>query len=245
MHLKIHIFLFFSAVFLMFAEVGHSQDRIEGGFFLGTSYYNGDLNPGGQFYQPKLSYGGLVRVVMNNRFAFKGSLTGLSVSGSYPQKNVFYPAASGSQSATYNFERTIADMATQFELNFFEYDNPTRREETRITPYISGGLAYTMYRRYHVNGDSRSENPLFILSLPFGIGVKWKPADWVHVGLEWSFRKTFVDDLDKMGNGEIDPSDPYGFETSSALHNNDWYSLAGIFVTFDIFHRRVPCNAGF
>lgn len=97
------------------------------------------------------------------------------------------------------------------------------------------------YRRY-VNS---SENPQFVLSLPFGLGLKWKASDWLHVGLEWSFKKTFVDDLDKMGNGVIDPSDPYGFEESAGWHNNDWYSFAGFFVAIDIFHQKIPCNAGY
>ena len=107
------------------------------------------------------------------------------------------------------------------------------------------GLGYMYYRRYFEGSVDGSENPQFILSLPFGLGLKWKLSDWLHVGLEWNFRKTFVDDIDKMGSGAIDPSDPYGFEESTDWHNNDWYSFAGIFLAIDVFHQKVPCNAGY
>ncbi len=244
MLLKGRTFLFFF-IMLLFAVQSRAQDRIEGGLFLGASYYNGDLNPSRPFYMAQPAVGGLVRVVLNERLAFKGTLTAVEIQGEYPQNDIQYPAASGNSSSHYGFQRTMADISTQLEINFFDYDQPFRRKETRFTPFLSGGLAYTAYRRYQSDDAGGSENPHFILSLPFGIGVKYKPADWLHVGLEWTFRKTFVDDLDYLGPGEIDPADPYGFQMPSDWHNNDWYSFAGIFFTVDLFHRKVPCNAGF
>ncbi len=235
------IYISFIVCFLLASTQIRGQERIEGGFFLGASYYNGDLNPGRQFYRARPAFGGLVRVVMNQRIAFKGTLTAVEIQGSYPQRDVLYPTSSENSVPGFSFQRTLADISTQLEINFFEYDHPFRREETNFTPFFSFGLGYTLYSRY----ESRSENPHFILSLPFGIGVKWKPADWVHVGVEWTFKKTFVDDLDMMGQTDINPADPYGFDEYSTWHNNDWYSVAGVFVTFDLFHRRVPCNAGF
>lgn len=245
MYLKIVIYIFVSFFLLPLTERVRAQERIEGGFLLGTSYYIGDLNPGGHFYNARPAFGTLVRVAFNKRLAFKGSLTAVSIKGSYPREDVFFPTESGQQSVNYNFQRTLVDMATQLEINFFEYNNPFRKDETSFTPYISAGLGYTVYTRYLKDENSNSENPQFILSLPFGIGVKWKPLDWVHVGMEWTFSKTFVDDLDAMGYGEIDPSNPYGFKESSNLHNNDWYSYAGVFITFDLFHRSIPCHAGY
>jgi opacity protein-like surface antigen len=243
---KNQIAFLFYVFFLLISFNGLSQERIEGGFFLGASYYNGDLNPGGQFYRAKPAIGGLIRVAFNHRLALKGTFTAVEIEGVYPQEGLLYPAKAGQQaSGNYSFERTMADISTQIEFNFFEYNHLFHKEETRFTPYLSGGLASTIYKKYPLDENGGSEKPHFILSLPFGIGVKWKPSDWVHVGLEWTFRKTFVDDLDFTGEGSIDPSDPYGFHESSASHNNDWYSIAGLFVTFDLFHRRVPCNAGF
>ncbi|MGQ1888909.1 type IX secretion system protein PorG [Thermophagus sp. OGC60D27] len=221
------------------------QDRIEGGFFLGASYYYGDLNPGQLFYRAQPSLGGVIRVVANSRIAFKGGLTVINLKGNYPDQNVRYPLQDGYTSSQYRFKRSMADFAAQIEINFFQYDHPFRSEETRFSPYISTGMASTLYRRYNSGDEDNSEKPHFILSLPIGIGIKWKLSDWVHVGVEWNFRKTFADDLDLMGHGAIDPSDPYGFNQSSFMHNNDWYSFAGLLVTFDLYHRRVTCNAGY
>ncbi|MFO8001663.1 MAG: DUF6089 family protein [Marinilabilia sp.] len=237
-----HILLVLIAAALFFPGVTRSQDRIEVGALVGGSYYLGDLNPDRHFYQANPAFGTLVRVVLNPRIAFRGSLSFMEVSGKYPRKNILFPESRGNQ---YRFERNIAEMSTQLEINFFDYDHPFRPDETRFTPYISGGLGYMIYRRYPEDGNGDSENPQFILSLPFGLGVKWKASDWMHVGLEWSFRKTFVDDIDVMDRGVIDPSDPYGFDESTDWHNNDWYSFAGVFVTFDLFHRKMPCNAGY
>ncbi|MDI3520920.1 MAG: hypothetical protein PWQ06_614 [Anaerophaga sp.] len=238
-------FVIVFAFFLLSCTDGWSQERIEAGFFLGGSYYNGDLNPGKQFYSIQPSFGGVFRVVSNSRIAFKGTFTIVNIQGDYPGEDIQYPSVSGNSSPQYSFERTMADMAAQIEINFFEYDHPFRRDETRFSPYITAGIASTFYRRYYSDAGGSSENPHFILSLPFGIGIKWKLSDWVHLGLEWNFRKTFVDDLDKMGRGAIDPSDPYGFDQPYSLHNNDWYSFAGVLVTFDLFHRKVSCNAGY
>ncbi len=242
---KGHTILLFLLILLFTVQNSSAQERIEGGLFLGASYYNGDLNPDRHFYKSMPAIGGLVRVVLNERLAFKGTMTLVEIQGEYPQPKIQYPTTSVRNSGFYSFQRTLADFSTQLEINFFDYDQPFRRKETRFTPFISTGLAYTLYNRYETVGSGGSENPHFILSLPFGVGVKWKPIDWLHVGLEWSFRKTFVDDLDYLGPGSIDPADPYGFEQPSDWHNNDWYSYAGLFFTIDLFHKRVPCNAGF
>jgi hypothetical protein len=230
-------------IFFLFADFTFGQERLEGGVFIGTSYYNGDLNPERLFYKPKPAFGVLTRVVINPRLAFTGSLTAIEIEGEYPNNMVLFPSSTIQSRAAYQFKRSLADLSTQFEINLFPYAHPFRKEETRFTPYISGGLAYTIYKRYQDDETGGSENPQFILSLPFGIGVKYKPSDRIHVGLKWSFRKTFVDDLDKMRSGSIDPSDPYGYNESSNWHNNDWYSFAGVFVTIDLFHRSVSCYA--
>ncbi|SFE09744.1 DUF6089 family protein [Thermophagus xiamenensis] len=234
-----------AAAFILFFPGAKGQERIEAGFILGASYYQGDLNSGKLFYRAQPALGGLMRVVINHRLALKGALTMVNIQGDYPAAEIFYPSQVGYSSGQYHFERTMADISAQLEINFFEYDNPYRREETRFTPFISTGIASTLYRRYNSDGSDNSENPHFILSLPFGIGIKWKLYDWMHIGMEWNFRKTFVDDLDKTVSGAIDPSDPYGFDQYSLLHNNDWYSFAGIFVSIDLFHRSIPCNAGY
>lgn len=94
--------------------------------------------------------------------------------------------------------------------------------------------------------QNEENKTVFVLSLPFGVGAKYKLNSWIRVGAEWSFRKTFVDDLDYVGgSGIVNPDDPYGFDEKALTHNNDWYSFAGITVTFSFSRRKTACNGGF
>ncbi len=219
----------------------HAQDKLEIGVMLGTSYYLGDLNPQKQFYKPSLSYGGIARYVLSDRFALKGTASIVRIKGDYPDNGVLFPEGD----VNYSFNRGMADGTMQVEFNFISYDHPYI-STTNYTPYISFGLGTTIYKRFSTESENNSEQTVFILSLPIGVGFKYKINKWIRVGAEWNFRKTFVDDLDYVGNNlTINADDPYGFNTGWKIHNNDWYSFAGVMVTFNMFKRKTECNSGY
>ena len=219
-----------------------AQNRFEIGGFLGAGYYFGDLNPSPPFKNSHPALGGLVRYNMTDRIAFKGSATLSELSGEYPSEGVLFPNAEG---ARYSFSRTFVDVAAQMELNFLSYDHPFI-SKTRFTPYLSFGLATTIYKRYGDEMQNEENKTVFVLSLPFGLGAKYKLNNWIRIGADWSFRKTFVDDLDYVGgSGIINPDDPYRFDDKVLTHNNDWYSFTGITVTFSFSRRKTECNGGF
>lgn len=221
-----------------------AQDRLEVGAFLGTSYYFGDLNPGKQFYKPHPAFGGLARYAFNERIALKATAIYGRISGEYPDKDLLYKETS-TTGGNYSFVRNIGDLAAQCEINFRSYDHPYI-STTNFTPYVSIGLATTFYNRIVTENGNDAAKPVFILSLPFGVGGKYKINKWVRVGAEWTFRKTFVDDLDYIGGGRgINPSDPYGFGENTVTHNNDWYSFAGVYVTISFLKRKARCNGGY
>ncbi len=234
-------------IFFMLGNKLYAQDRIELGGFLGTSYYFGDLNPSKQFYKPHLAIGGIGRYAYSDRIAFKGSLILGNISGDYTDENLNYkdlrPDDQQIGRPEYDFSRTIADASVQAEFNFLSYDHKYL-SNTNFTPYISVGLGTMIYSRVDGDDENLTSKPTFILSLPFGAGIKYKVNKWVRVGAEWSFRKTFVDDLDYDGPGEIDPSNPYGGE-STWTHNNDWVSFAGVYITVSMFRRKSTCNGGY
>lgn len=220
----------------------NAQDRLEIGGFAGASYYVGDLNPGMPFREPHLALGGLLRYAMTDRWAAKASVTMGDISGTYSSDRTLYP---NDQGAPYTFRRTLVDMAGMFEFNFLSYDHPFITK-TRFTPYITAGLATCLYNRTEVQNGQTDNRKVFILSLPFGAGVKYKLTNWIRVGAEWTMRKTFTDDLDVNGSTSgIDPSDPFGFGLKSNSHNNDWYSFAGVSVSFNLLKRRSSCNGGY
>jgi len=228
--------------FLLLSNLGlNAQDRLELGAFAGTSYYMGDLNAIGQFVNPHLAVGGIGRYVFTDRIALKGMALFGRISGDYKGQSLKYLESSD---ANYEFNRSIGDISAQMEFNFRSYDHQFI-STTTFTPYISLGLATTIYNRIDTESENSAGKPSFILSLPFGIGVKYKINKYVRVGAEWTFRKTFVDDLDYVGPGSINPSDPYGFGESTFTHNNDWISFAGVYVTISMLKRKTKCNDGF
>ena len=105
------------------------------------------------------------------------------------------------------------------------------------TPYVAGGLGYSLIVSSGVRTNLTSsyiKNPVAHMTLPFGIGVKINLSRRVSAGGEWSFRKTFTDRIDFVQN-------PAG--ESSIIHNNDWYSFAGIFITYKFFKFAQDCPA--
>jgi len=241
------IVIFLLAVLLLVGQKILAQDRLEFGGFIGTSYYFGDLNPSKQFYKPHLALGGVGRYAYNDRLAFKASLYMGGISGDYSDESLNYkdlrPSEDQVGRPTYEFNNTIGDASVQVEFNFLSYDHKYI-SNTNFTPYLSVGLGTMIYSRKTGDAENLTTKPTFILSLPFGVGVKYKVNKWVRVGAEWSFRKTFVDDLDYEGPGDIDPRSPYGGNTTWT-HNNDWVSFAGIYVTVSMFRRKSTCNGGY
>jgi hypothetical protein len=226
----------------MIASPARSQSVLEAGPLIGISWYNGDLNPQQQFYRVHPSAGVLVRYVLNDRIAFNASGSIAGISGAYPANNVVLPQANGGD---YRFNRNLGDITAKMELNFFSFDHPFNKKSV-LTPYLTFGIGSIFYKRYLQENGNDSEKPVFVLSLPFGGGVKWKATNSLKLGLEWTLRKTFVDDLDLVGFGNpVDPSDPYGFNESVGSHNNDWISVFAASVTFTLKYRSGDCNAGF
>ncbi len=217
-----------------------AQDRLELGAFAGTSYYFGDLSKGVPFANSHLAFGGIGRYVFTDRIALKGMALLGNISGDYHGQDLKYLEDS---EANYSFNRSIGDVSAQIEFNFMSYDHKFI-STTTFTPYISVGLATTIYNRIDTDVENSKGNTSFILSLPFGIGAKYKINKYVRVGAEWTFRKTFVDDLDYMGAGSVNPSDPYEFGESAFTHNNDWISFAGVYVTISMLKRKTKCNDG-
>ena len=216
------------------------QDKLEMGLYLGASYYMGDVNPSQHFKDTRPAIGFIGRYAFSDRLAAKLNVIGARLEGEYPSGGDIYLNYGGKE---YEFERTIVDVGVTGEFNFMSYDHMFFKDKSRFTPYLTAGLAATCYKSYEEESDGKQR---IVLSLPFGIGAKYKINEWLRVGFEWTMRKTFCDDLDLVGDtrGTINPADPYGMGKRVLTHNNDWYSLAGITVTMSMWPRKLECNDG-
>jgi hypothetical protein len=239
---KLKSLLALAVLVLLPASTLNSQWKVEAGPYIGISWYNGDLNPSKQFYNIHPAFGGLLRYVFNDRLALRGNVLIAGVSGEYPAKDVYLPE---NNPDNYSFKRDLLDIAMLFEINLFSFDNPSLKKSA-FTPYMAFGVGSVFYERYTEDNGSHNEKPSFVLSLPFGAGVKWKAGDRLNLGAEWTLRKIFADDLDVVGfDNSIDGSNPIGFSNTTITHNNDWCSVFGVYATFTILGRRDKCRDGF
>ncbi len=234
-----------------------AQDRLELGFMGGGSYYLGDMNPSQQFKmtRPTVSFFG--RYMKSDRIAFRAQVGYYGIAGRYDESSPDVYSASLVPNSTpfvegqvealrpenCEFSAGLIDVSILGEFNFLSFDHMFRKEETRFTPYLALGLGCTAYPHYS-EGAKKSK---FTLSLPFGLGVKYKVNKFLRLGLEWTFHKTFTDELECVEDltGTFDPADPYRNGVHKITHNNDWFSNVCISVSISLWPRSLVCNDGY
>jgi len=79
------------------------------------------------------------------------------------------------------------------------------------------------------------------MNIPVGMGVKYKLAERINIGVEWTVRLTTTDKLDVTGKSGLVLDDPYGIE-GKGLKNKDSYSLILAYISYDLFPKYRKCN---
>lgn len=211
------ILLFILFIFILPVAVS-GQKKSDIGIIGGTSYYLGDVNHSRHFYSPSPAGGLLWRYNFNarNSIRFSGIYAGLK--GNPGDFDEPYP-----NSGLVEFSANLVDVGMSTEFNFMPYMTTETRKE-RYSPYVSAGLGYSIV----LGGTST-------LNLSFGGGFKYNVTTRLSTGAEWTFRKTFNDEIDNVQN--------IGFENNSVIHNKDWYSIVGIFVTYKLWDWGLDCAA--
>ncbi len=253
------LFILASVIALLFGPLVSlcAQDRLELGVSAGASYYLGDMNPSQQFKNSQLSLGIIGRYNFNDRIAAKATVGYNGIKGAYDDSNGdVYSYSHELNSETFSegqtvslrpadcdFKNNLIDISVFCEVNFFSFDHMFRKEQTRFTPYLAVGLGCTSFSQYDDNGDKKRK---FVLSLPFGIGAKFKVNKLIRLGLDWTFHKTFTDELENVEDitNTFDAADPYKNGISKLTHNNDWFSQLTVSVTFSMWPRKLACNDG-
>jgi len=195
------------------------------GVIAGGAYYFGDINPEKMFYKMSPDFGILYRLNLNPRYSVRMSLQygwlradGADFDHSLPEL------------ANASFSTSFLDWTTQFEFNFLPFVYDPRH--VVLTPYVSGGVCMGAFM-----GGSRA-NLEFVL--PVDLGIKLKVTQKIDIGMSWGFRKTFTDEIDNWSPADYSlmPGNEKSF-----LHNNDWYSIVGIFASYKIFYNWEKCEA--
>lgn len=199
-----------------------AQSKIDVGFIVGGGNYMGDINPSRPIYSPGLSGGLSLRYNFNPRYVLKTELSYLQLSGNDLDNSDFYR-----RNRNASFSTNLYDFALQFEFNFLPLKFVERKFS--FSPFVSSGVGFSY------NMDKSFLKSLDFV-LPMAIGLRVTMSRKWSTGVQWDFRKTFNDNLDGVTN-EISNAE------LSVLHNNDWYSLVGLFLTYKIFDFKDFCPA--
>jgi len=212
--------IIFGIVFLLMSSTVFSQSRSELGIFGGTAYYLGDINPSYHFRSSNVAVGGIYRYNFNSRYALRAGMLFTSLQADDLDARNSYQRNRGA-----NFNTDVVDLSLQVEFNFQPFQTPKKARTKEFTPYITAGIGY-------IAPTCTTSS----FTIPMGVGVKYCLGKRWTAALEWSFRKTFTDDLDHL-------DDPSHFNESSLLHNNDWASFAGIIISYKIFPDKSECHS--
>ena len=149
------------------------------------------------------------RYNINSYMAVKLQLAYGKMKGSSEKVKTYYPDYSDK---TYTFSNPIGALVAAYE------------------PYVSLGLEANYIR---VNGEQKSN--VFTMSIPLGIGLKYKLGERANIGLEWAMHFSLSDKLDGV-------KDPYGIKSSGLFKNTDGYTSLMITATYSFNAKCRTCH---
>ncbi len=202
------------------------------GIMGGATSYFGDINQGRPFYSLQPAGGIFFRYNLNPRQAIRANV----LAGGLKARDTDFDN-DFQQTRAASFSATMGEFALQFEFNFLPYS--TQGKQWDYTPYIAAGAGITYLNTTFVHPTIPPPNGSvsdFVPILPFSVGFKIKIRKNIGLEAEYSFRKSFYDNFDGL-NDRVAPAD------GDAIHNNDWYTFAGIGITWKIYNRNANCPA--
>lgn len=219
--------LSFIVLFLTAVQMNAQDDleyRMEIGAGIGVVSYEGDFN--GNILKDMQPIGSLIaRRVINPYMAIRLSANYGKLKGSSADVRTYYPQY---QEKSYEFDRNLVDVSLTYEYNFWPYGTGhDYRGAKPLTPFIFGGVGAT-----YVKGN---DDHAFTANIPLGVGLKYKVAERVNVGLEWGIHFSFSDKLDGV-------EDPYGIQSSGLFKNTDCYSAFQVSLTYNFSPKCRTCN---
>lgn len=199
------------------------QAEIGGG--VGLMAYEGDFN--GNILKGQQPLAQVVfRRLFNPRSGIKATGTFGMLKGSSKDVVTYYPDF---QTQTYDFKSKVIDVSATYEYNLWPYGTGREyRGAQRLVPYLFGGLGLT-----YASTDN-DKKPVAV-NMPLGVGVKYKVADRLNLGLEWAMHFTQSDELDGV-------KDPYQVKSSGIFKNTDCYSMLQLSLTYSFMAKCRTCH---
>ena len=199
--------------------------RLEVGGGIGAVTYLGDFNS--NLFRDMQPMGSLLaKYRIDPRQALALNISYGKLNGSSSNEKTYYPDSI----KDYSFKTNLVDVGLRYEYNFWPYGTGQEyRGAKRLTPYIYIGMGATI-----VKADTADKTEV-AFNLPLGGGVKYKMADRLNLGVEWTIHFTTSDMLDGV-------KDPYGITSSGLFKNTDCYSQLRVSVTYDLWAKCKTCH---
>lgn len=220
---KILLLLFLLPVIPVMAQEEPTYKR-EIGVGAGLTNYLGDFN--GSLLknmQPQVNV--LYRHVYTPFSALKLDAGYVQLKGNSKDVQTYYPDYA---EEPYAFKRQMIDLNVTYEYCFWPYGTGREyRGAVPLTPFVFFGLGGTL-----TTGEPDTD---FAINMPLGIGLKYKVAPRINLGLEWGVHFTLSDKLDGV-------ADPYRIASSGIFKNTDCYSSLRLTLTYSFSPKCPTCN---
>lgn len=201
--------------------------RYEIGAAAGVNFSLTDVNSA-WYGNSQFSGGALFRFLLNPRMAVKVSFNYGKASGDTRDIKNFYPGttdAPGEEKLKFKANSALYDLSALYEINFLPYGYVQGYQGyKRVVPYIQLGFGMS----YGTAGKA------FTANVPLGVGVKYKIAPRLNLGLEWRMHLSLSDKLENL-------EAPVGIK-SSGFKNKDHYSFTFLTLSYDLSPRCPNCN---
>lgn len=198
--------------------------RMEIGGGVGLMAYEGDFN-GSILHNMQPSASLMLRRVINPYMDLRLAASYGKLKGSSKDIKTYLPQYQDTQ---YDFSTTLVDLSATYEYNFWPYGTGNDyRGAQRLTPFIFAGIGTTY--------ASTPTGNVFTANLPLGLGVKYKVAPRLNLGIEWAIHFSLNDKLDGI-------ADPYGIQSTGMFKNTDCFSALQLTLTYSFMPKCRTCH---
>lgn len=198
--------------------------RMEIGGGVGLMAYEGDFN-GSILHNMQPSASLMLRRVINPYMDLRLAASYGKLKGSSKDVKTYLPQYQDTQ---YDFSTTLVDLSATYEYNFWPYGTGNDyRGAQRLTPFVFAGIGTTY--------ASTPTGNIFTANLPLGLGVKYKVAQRLNIGIEWAIHFSLNDKLDGI-------ADPYGIQSTGMFKNTDCFSALQLTLTYSFMPKCRTCH---
>ena len=198
--------------------------RMEIGGGVGLMAYEGDFN-GSILHNMQPSASLMLRRVINPYMDLRLAASYGKLKGSSKDVKTYLPQYQDTQ---YDFSTTLVDLSATYEYNFWPYGTGNDyRGAQRLTPFIFAGIGTTY--------ASTPTGNVFTANLPLGLGIKYKVAPRLNLGIGWAMHFSLNDKLDGI-------ADPYGIQSTGMFKNTDCFSALQLTLTYSFMPKCRTCH---